>query len=66
MGQEDGDGLGTLGSAMLAADTREADVMARLAIVQERLLGDGTTNPNLEDTPDKLCRHGCYQYAKAA
>jgi hypothetical protein len=66
MGQKDGDDLGTLGLATAGnVDVQELDIVARLAIVQARLDGDGETNPNLVDTPDKWYRHG-YDFAKAA
>lgn len=59
MGQKAGDGLGAL--ALVTAeggDTQDLDIAARLAIVQSRLDGEGTTNSNIEDTPDKRARHG--------
>lgn len=61
MGQKNGDGLGALGSATPAGDIQareEVDVLARLAIVQGRLEGDGRINPNLEDTPFSKAAHG--------
>lgn len=67
MGQKEGDGLGALDSAVTGNNApKELDLAARLAIVQERLEGNGATNPNIVDTPGKLSRHGCGDLARAA